>query len=664
MESTVPDVNDRQELEAVVRGIASAGKALKLYPTTSPIPKQSVDTATAALETFLGGHPVLSLTVAREGFGWCGEQLGAGMVGVSDLADALRDHGVAEIDFMPGCTAADLMAFIDVITKDPDEVRAQGGFATLLAAAGVDHVRAADVQLTVADAASVMNRVDADEFLEELASDPEKLTGWMAAASSGDPNAFGEGLAELAESVGEDGMPRLLDSMASAFMKQAPESRDVLLGLALDEGSLRRLTAGMFGRLGDEQIATSLADGMFGENMLSLSNAITGLPLESRVEAVKARVQAMLKGTGHTDKEIGFLDHMVEVRQSTTPEAPLVDADQLYRKVALASAMPAEEVARLRDETTGSRANVNRAGVATMLALLDQQRDFEMYCRGLDGLAAMVPKLIDSGELDVAHTVLSELTVREARAVQPWPELTGRLRAAIATAVSPDAMAALLRAVTADPATLPAAREIARVAGDAAGPAIIEEALAHKGEGLKAAEEILGRRVIDLLGAQLAHAQWFQLAPVVARLAAESDPRAQAAIEAAAKRPDEQSRREVATGLAQSDSPGSLAILARMTADPSAEVAIVAVRSMSRMSTPGGAALLAARLEDLDIDNKDYLLGREIIGALARMSDPGADEVLKRLAGRKALIKRGHFAEIQDLARQACELRARNGGAR
>ncbi|MDO8987578.1 MAG: hypothetical protein Q7V14_05080, partial [Coriobacteriia bacterium] len=100
----MPDVNDRQELEAVVRGIASAGKALKLYPPTSPIPRQSVDSATAALSAFLGIHPVLSLSVARQGFGWCGQELGIGMVGVSDLADALRDHGVAEVDFLPGAS--------------------------------------------------------------------------------------------------------------------------------------------------------------------------------------------------------------------------------------------------------------------------------------------------------------------------------------------------------------------------------------------------------------------------------------------------------------------------------------------------------------------------------------------------------------------------------
>lgn len=664
MESTVPDVNDRQELEAVVRGIASAGKALKLYPPTSPIPRQSVDSATAALTAFLGAHPVLSLTVARQGFGWCGQELGIGMVGVSDLADALRDHGVAEIDFMPGASSTDLMSFLDMVSKDPKAVREAGGFAALLSAAGIESVRAVDVALTVLDLSALPEDGVDDAFLQELATDAEKLAAWMAAATAGDPRVFGEGLIEIANSAGADGLARMLEALATAFMRQTSDSRDVLLGLSFSEGPLREITGGMFGNLADTQLAESLADGLFGANMLSLSNALTGLPLESRLAEVKAQVQAMLKNGGHADKELTFLEHMVEVRRQPDPELSLVDAEPLYRKVAQASAIPAEEVAKLRAETTGARSAADRAGVSTMLALLDQQRDFDLYCRGLNGLAAMVPRLIQDGEIDIAHRVLNELTMREARAVQPWPELTDQLRAAISTAVSQHAMAALLRAVTSDPSTLTAAREIARVAGDAAGPAIIAEAITNQGEGLKAAEDIFGRRVIDLLAAQLPHAQWFQIAPVIARLVSETDPRAQQAVMAAAQRTDEQSRREVAAGLAQGSSPWSARMLAELTTDSSTEVAIAAVRALGKTSAPGVAGHLGLRLERLDIDNKDFLLCREMIEALARTVDPDADRVLERLAGRKAIIKRGHFAEVQDLARQAISARLNRSGVR
>lgn len=663
-EHGLPEMDDRRELEAAVRGIASAGKALKLYPPTSPIPRQSVETAANALSQFLGIHPVLSLAVTREGFAWLGESIASGVAGVADLADALRDHGVAEIDFTPGCTAEDLIAFLDVITHDTESVRAEGGAGTALVSRGVEGVRVTDVQLTVLEEIAPAPDEDIDEFLRQLALDPDKLATWMAAASAGDPAAFREGLTGLAEAVGPEGNDRLLQSLAEAFLRQNPDGKDALLGLAFEEGTVRELARGMFGRLGDTDIATSLTDGLFGKNMLSLSNALTSLPLQQRIQQVHAQVQAALAAGGHLDKETTFLSHMLDVRQRTTPEPALVDADTVYRKIEQASMIPAHELDQLREQTEKAREMMNEAGVNTMLVLLDQQKDFHLYCRSLDALAAMVPKLIDQGDLALALKVLREISARESRSVQPWPELTERLREATAKAVSERSMAGLLRAATGDATTLPLAREIARVAGDAAGPVLTREAITLKDEGIAAAEEILGRRLVDLLAAELGRAQWFQLAPAVARLARENDPRAWHAIEAAAKRPDEQSRREVATGLARSCGANSAQLLGRLARDPNGEVAIIAIRSLGQCSATGAATTLGARFDELDVDGKDYPIAREIIGALARVPDPAADQVLGRIAARKALIKRGHFAEIQDLAGKAAAVRSQRGGAR
>lgn len=658
----MPEPNDRQELETVIRGVAAAGKALKLYPSTSPIPMESVATAAAALDSFLSSRPVLALAVVREGFAWYGEQIGGALPGVSDLADALRDHGVAEIDFLPGCSAEELIGFLTVIMLDADAVRSEGGVSAVLATNGVERIRATDVQLTVLEEVVPDEDQDIDEFLRQLATDPEKLAAWMAAASAGDPAAFGEGLSELAAAAGPEGRERLLETLAAAFMRQGPDSKDALLGLAFQPGTVRDLADGMFSRLQDGAIASALTEGLFGKNMLSLSNALTGLPIEQRIEQVRAEVQAMLAGGGHATKELAFLDHMVEVRRRVEPETALVDTDSLYRSVARASAMPEEEIELLRAQTAGAKLSAARGGVNTLLALLDQQQDFELYCKGVDGLAAMVPRLVEAGDLEVALRVLEELSLREARADQPWPELTGRLRLALAAASSSRSMSALMHAVIEDPQRLETAREIARVAGDAAGPAIAEEAVSLKADGIAAAEGILGRRLIDLLANHAPRAQWFQLGPIVERLSREPDARAWQAIEAAARRPDEQSRREIAAALSSASQPAAVQTLAGLARDASTEVAVVAVRGLGRSPVPGAAAALSARLDELDVDGKDFALAREIIGALARVPDPGADAALARVAGRKALIKRGHFAEIQDLAAQAAAVRAREAG--
>jgi len=58
-----------RKLEAVVRALSTAHKVLRLYPPSSPIPGQSVESVVSSLDHFFAdGEPLLSLAVAREGF--------------------------------------------------------------------------------------------------------------------------------------------------------------------------------------------------------------------------------------------------------------------------------------------------------------------------------------------------------------------------------------------------------------------------------------------------------------------------------------------------------------------------------------------------------------------------------------------------------------------
>lgn len=657
------DPETKQHLEAAVRGIATAGKTLKLYPPTSPIPRQAVETAIAAIEAYLDLNPVLSLAVARAGLNWQGQPLAMGVPGVSDLADTLREHGVAELNVLPGCGLDELMRFLSSVVRPAEEVRREGGLGAVLAADSVECVRVTGVSLTVIEEVAPAEDQDMDEFLKELASDPDKLAAWMAAAAAGDPSAFAEGLEGLAGAAGANGLPRLMETLSQAFMRQDSEGKDAMIGLSLEEGTVRSLADGMFRHLGSMDIASSMCEGLYGKNMLSLSNVLTHLPLQQRIEQVYKDVQRTLAESEHSDKEASFLSHMMEVRTRTTPEPSLIEAQPAYLKVAEIATLAPEEIDRMREETERSRESVHAAGVQTMLTLLDQQDDFELYCRSVDSLAAMVPRLIENGDMTLARRVLMELTSREGRTVQPWPDLTMRLRQAISRAVDHRAMAAALKAVIDDPNLAHAARDMVQVAGEAAGPALIAEAVTHKEQGIAAAEEILGRRILDLLVAALPPAQWFQVGPIVQRLAREGDQRSMQAIEGVLRRPDEQSRREAAAGLAAAGGASALRLLGALVKDPSAEVSIVAIRSLGKHGTSGAAALLSAAIASCDMDGRDFALVREMIGALARMPDPEAAEVLTHLGARKALIKRGHFAEIQDLVRQAQAYRSEHGGA-
>jgi len=659
----VHDTQSQAGMEPVVRGLTAAAKALRLYPPTSPIPRQAVESAQAALASFLTSEPVLCFKVVRDGLAWNGATVAPGAPGATELADALRDHGVAEIDFLPGVSADDIIAVLSAALEKPETLLERGGIAAVLTSAGVETVRTAEISLTVVDPWAVSG-VDegAEEFLRELAGDPDRVSAWLGVASQGDPATLSAGLADLATAAGDGNLQTLVASLSSAFEGQGLEVRDALVGVSLDDGPARDIMGKVFSRVGTADLAKTLCGGTYGHNMLSMSSALSRLPLAERMTSVLAQVKELLPDAGHTAKELDFLEHMIEVRRSGGGEATLAEAQPLYKRVAELTRVDASAIDEARGDVAGSAGRADESAVSTMLTLLDQQEDFGLYRRTLDALAGMVAPLLERGRLDLSARIVGEIAARESRSIQPWPELAETLRGTMGEATGRRTMKALLSALAADPAGLTEAREIVQRASDAGAAAFIEEALSRKPDGLDIAEKIAGRRVVDMLSAAAAHAQWFHVAQLVERLGRESDPRSQQAVEALLKRPDDQSRREAAAGLARAGGPAALRHLGALMRDPSAEVAIAAVRAVGHSSTPGAAALLAARLGELDIDGKDFALARELIGALARTHDSGAAEALEALASRRALIKRGHFAEIQELARQAVAERSKGAG--
>jgi hypothetical protein len=120
----------------------------------------------------------------------------------------------------------------------------------------------------------------------------------------------------------------------------------------------------------------------------------------------------------------------------------------------------------------------------------------------------------------------------------------------------------------------------------------------------------------------------------------------------------------VVNGVAAAGGPAAVRILGGALRDSSSEVAIAAARNLCKSDAPGAADALIKRLGELDLDHSDFELAREIIAGLSRLADPAVDTELARIAGRRTLLKRGHYGEIQDAVRQAQEYRAKGGAAR
>jgi hypothetical protein len=626
------------------------------------MPRQSAASASHALSEYLSVAPVLALEVVKEGFKFAGEDLGLSGLGAGDLSGLLQSHGVAELSFLPGCTTEELIAFLTATLSPPEEIREAGGLSAVMAGTGVQRVSISEVALTVAEGTMPTEDQDIDEFLRELASDSSAFGAWLAAAVENDPAAVEQSLLELSSVVGDAGRPALVESLAEAF-RTHEETQDMLLSLALGGGETQDLVAGLFPRLDVDEVASSVCASSYGENMMSLSTALTELPIADRFGPIMAQVREMLPEYGHTGREQGFLEHMIEVKRAREGEDALTAADPSYQEMADKARVTRDEMDSMLAEIGGSQDQSFRTAARTLLSLLDQQQDFALYCRTLDTLAAMVPKLISSGDLDTAREVLEELSMREQRADQPWPELTDHLRDAMSTATDGTSMASLIESVAQDPSRAADAREIVQAGGDRAPTLLVKEALGAKDGGLDVAEQVLGRRMNDVLPALAPRVQWFQVSSLARRLSDNGDQRSMEALESLAERSDAQSRREVATGLGNSTNAASLPILEELLRDPAPEVCIAAARALSRCGHAGAGAALAGRLKDVDADGKDFMFAKELIGALAAVPDGDATAGLERLAGRRALIKRGHFAEVQSLARDALKAQRKAGGA-
>lgn len=650
--------------ESVVRAIATAGKTLRLYPPSSALPRQSVDVALRALrEFFVGGDSALVLAVERTGLSWGGGPLG-GALGASALIDQFRDHAIAELTITPGCTPDELLTFLTLLEKSPEDLREEGGLELSLRASLVESIRVSDVRLTVIDAPTIGPEEDLSDFLLKLAGDPERLAIWFRAASAGDPRTFEEGLAELVRVSGPGGYEALLRSLSSAFLSQSADGKDALLGLAMEPGPTRDLTGDVFGKLGTADIAGSVCEGLFGRNMLSLSSALTKLPLAEVSDQVRAEVQAMLAASEHTGQEARFLEHMLEVRESSAFEPPLIDTDTTYRAVAKATRLPEDVLAQARGAVTGSALLLSAAGVRTILSLLDQQTDLELFCDTAARLASLVPGMIGQGDLGLALRVLSELSERETMQNATWPTLSARMREIHAEAGGADSMAPLIGAVAADPSRLPVAKTIVAHASEQGLEALVGAAVELKEVGLGVADHLLGRRLIDHLNYLAPGLPGTSVAAVAARLADAGDPHSIASLDAFMQRPDEESRREVIKGLTSVSGPVAERIIMHALRDPSIDVAIHAIRVLANSGDPRVAVTLITRLKELSVDTTDFTLGSEIIVGLTRLPGSAVDEELVRLAGRRSFIKRGHFGEVQDLVRQTMEVRAREGVSR
>jgi hypothetical protein len=134
--------------EEIVRALAVAAAAVRLYPPTSEIPAQTVDRVISVSEavTTAARSPV-RFAIEPKGFKLGDQLFGEGQAQVVGLAEALYAHQIGQLIVAPGVTAEETSAFLRCVGSDPSAVREEGGLRHVMVTAGVAHI--AVVELTL-----------------------------------------------------------------------------------------------------------------------------------------------------------------------------------------------------------------------------------------------------------------------------------------------------------------------------------------------------------------------------------------------------------------------------------------------------------------------------------------------------------------------------------
>lgn len=511
--------------EELLRLLATACTAVRLYPPSSPMRAEAVE------RFVLGGNDSSAVSPVQvrvdRGKFWLGESaIGEGQSQIAALAETLHSLQVGQLIVAPGVSAAEAAAFLQILGSDAKGVRAGGGMRAALLDAGVMNIAVVEVSLRASTQAGIfgldLTAAPLGEIAPEVASTAET---WLVTAAQG---------------VGRDDMKAAVDRLESAARVLAARRAAEAL-LQLDETSRQRVLACA---LTPDQTGGRM-EGMLGvvatmrpaalARLLRLAADRADLAADAFLgaldipEEIAEELTAFLRPPAQTEKERGVpaepdvpaiaaeattYDHgdqfRVEalMRSATTADAA---ARALTTTIRITRQHPTEDSARALAEATRSALRAGSfEGVAEALELLNGFHDGPALQAPVAELRASLAEELFDAYANAPAEAHSSL----ARAASQMPEAVGSAAGPVLRAGEPARATAAVRLIasTGDARLLPlmnhalehpdVAVRVAAVSAlaDAPGPgttALLERALTHKDEATRraAAREIGRARV-------------------------------------------------------------------------------------------------------------------------------------------------------------------------
>jgi len=615
---------------------------------------QAADAVSVAVEEYVQAEPSLKLDVMRGGFVLRGLDGLLSAPGVPEFADALASHGVGEVHFVAPPSPEEVLSLLGIVQQHPNTLHERGGVQTALTQAGVGSIKVIAVVLSKIETPPEIPEEEADKFLAELAADAGRLAVWLRSLLASDDEGLAEGILVLANAAVD--IPTFGRTMAAAFLELDTDERDRLLEVSMYLEPVEPVMVEMLSNLTNVELVAAVRGGSYGKNASTLSYALTGLPVGERADELLIETTSALRAADTEETDILFLERMVALRRSNTAEPPLAQAQEVFPSMVTAIHLAPEQVEHVRADALQHQ-HLDAKDTATLLRVLDASDTFAAYTSVLDALARSVPHLLEVGELDLAMSIVAEISKRSLSAAKPWPGLDTRFAQATQVTCGKRSMAALLGMPTDDGRAIEYARQLVTLGGETAALNLANSAIETEAEGgMDLAEAVLGRRLPELLAPLAPTIDDTRVRRFAELMARDGGPWCVQALRQLAARPEEKVRSDTARGIGAGGGPAISTIMPSLLRDSSESVQRVSARALGRNGSAEALSALARRLDEIESD-KEIGVGREIIGLLATESSPVAETALKQAAEKGSRLRRGRNPEMRRLASEALAAR-------
>lgn len=611
--------------EEVVRLLASAANAARLYPPSSDLPRQALDRFISRANEVTSSLGPLRYVVDPHSIKIGDTVLASGQSQTTAFAEALHAMQVGQLVIAPGTTPEETAAFVTIANADPASVRAQG-VRNLLMQAGVSHIAVIEVSLRKSSEEGILGL--------DLATAPLEAIGREAVAGAErwhETAAEGQGVDDVAEAIGrlEEATREIAAArVAEALMRLDERSRMRVMAYSLRADSSGQRMAGMFdviARMSPAALARllTIVAAQAGTEPNRLAAAIN-LPPE-----VAAQVALLLAPSPRTEAECG-VPADPDVESLSEAVAAEEDRHDLDRQVAIASPALAS----------------GKALTTTVAVSLSKPNE-----ESVRAIGEVLPRAARDGAFRSVRSALRRLDQLAAD-----PSLVVAVENARSGLQDPDVLADVCRAPFTD-ADAAIAGEILTAAGAAGAEALLDFYLQADEAQRSLFGPVLrgmGEPLLQVASRKLRTEDTARVRGIVRLLPMLGDKRAIPVMSQALDNLDVEVRRAAVTALAETPGPEARQALTKSLGNWDPETRRHAIAEIGRVRAVEALPALVRILEDINFLERNHELKKEVIKSLESLGSAEALPVLRRWAGRKFVFGRKN-KELRFLAQRAIE---------